>query len=600
MSQTASLLKVHLAGETDFLLARQRARQIAALLGFELQDQTRIATAVSEIARNAFEYAREGRAEFVLDQGGFGGPALRIVISDTGKGIPNLEEIWSGGYASKTGMGLGLIGARRLMDELEVETSASGTRVTLLKRLPRTAQEPPSPAAIAAGLAQSEVRPTSALRDQNQELLSLLSDLRARESELRTLNQELEETNRGVLVLYAELADKAQAVQQANEMKTRFLSGVTHELRTPLNSIVSLSRLMLAHADGPLNPEQEKQVNFILRSAGNLTEMVSDLLDLAKIEAGRATTNLTHFNVADLFAGLRGMFRPLAVDPRVRLLFEAPDSTLELRTDEGKLAQILRNFISNALKFTHVGSVRVRAEALGHREVRFSVIDTGVGIRAEDHDLVMQEWGQTQNQLGTGAHARGSGLGLPLARSLAELLGGSVDFTSEVGKGSTFNVTLPARVVEAPVEIHAGAGYILVCDDDEVARYLLRRHLAGLTATRMEEAASGKEALEKIAESVPSLLFLDMLMPGQGGTEVLRELRANPRTAHLPVALYTAKPLTPEEQVMLAAFDVTIVPKRPQPGGADNVATAEGDEHKVHLERMLLQVGLCNLHEGRA
>ena len=213
----------------------------------------------------------------------------------------------------------------------------------------------------------------------------------------------------------------------------------------------------------------------------------------------------------------------------------------------------------------------------------------------------MQEWGQTQNQPGSGAHARGSGLGLPLSRSLAELLGGTVDFTSEVGKGSTFNVTLPAREAESQTATGAPReGYILICDDDEVARYLLRRNLGALTTARIEEATNGKEALERIAETTPSLLFLDMLMPGQGGSEVLRELRANPRTSHLPVAIYTAKILTPAEQSTLAAFDVTVVPKRPQQAGADSLVAAEGDEHKVHLERMLLQVGLCNMHERHA
>ena len=519
-----TLLKVGLDLETDFLLARQRAKQIAALLGFDLQDQTRIATAVSEIARNAWEYAGSGTVEFFLDpvssaplQGDRSGrPQLRIVVADRGAGIPHLDSIWDGSYQSQTGMGIGLIGARRLVDELEVATGKSGTQVSLIKLLPRNAPAPPGLAEISAALARTVLSEksaaTAALASQNHELVTLLNDLRQREAELRALNVELEETNRGVLVLYAELADKAQAVQQASEMKTRFLSGVTHELRTPLNSIVSLARLMLGHTDGPLNSEQEKQVNFILRSAQNLTEMVNDLLDLAKIEAGKSSVNNSAFTVQTLFAGLRGMFRPLATNSDVKLIFETPEQSIDLCTDEGKLSQILRNFISNALKFTEQGSVTVGAQPVPDadgkpgRLIRFYVQDTGPGIAPEHHALIMQEWGQapaSRKSIRSGSgHSKGSGLGLPLSRSLAELLGGSLSFSSAPGEGSCFEVTLPALtqpVGEVPeAEEPSQPRHILIVDDDEVARYLLRRQLGNLTSAPIEEAASGAAALEAV------------------------------------------------------------------------------------------------------
>ena len=417
-----SLLRVNLSLETDFLLARQRAKQIAELFGFELQDQTRIATAVSEIARNAWEYAGGGHVEFFIDPGATPEelPRMRIVISDRGPGIAHLEQIWAGTYQSQTGMGIGLIGARRLVDQLEVKTGAGGTHVSLFKAVPRQAMPMPGREEITETLERrgsfERIGSTVALHDQNQELVTLLTDLRAREAELQALNVELEETNRGVLVLYAELADKAQAVQAASEMKTRFLTGVTHELRTPLNSIVSLARLMLGHTDGPLNAEQEKQVNFILRSAQNLTEMVNDLLDLAKIEAGKSSINLSHFTVQELFAGLRGMFRPLVTNPEVKLLFEIPDARIELHSDEGKLSQIMRNFISNALKFTESGSIVVTATPQGPasgdgREIRFAVADTGRGIAPEHHDLVMQEWGQVGDTTPGRSQAKGKRAG---------------------------------------------------------------------------------------------------------------------------------------------------------------------------------------------
>lgn len=611
-----TLLKVSLSLETDFLLARQRAKQIAALLGFELQDQTRVATAVSEIARNAWEYGGGGTVEFFLDpkstipqlESQVSSPQLRIVISDRGAGIAHLDQIWDGSYKSQTGMGIGLTGARRLLDQLDVVTGKTGTQVTLIKLLPRNAPPPPGIAEISTELARTastdKSAATAALTSQNQELLTLLTELRSREAELRALNVELEETNRGVLVLYAELADKAQAVQQASEMKTRFLSGVTHELRTPLNSIVSLSRLMLDHTDGPLNKEQDKQVHFILRSAQNLSEMVNDLLDLAKIEAGKSSINTSNFSVQSLFAGLRGMFRPLATNPDVKLVFELPDASTDLVTDEGKLSQILRNFISNALKFTEQGTVTVSAQSVADpdgktgKSIRFSVQDTGFGIAPEHHELVMQEWGQAPaSATGTLSRAKGSGLGLPLSRSLAELLGGSIGFTSKVGEGSCFYVTLPglAQTAVEPVvpENPSLPNHILIVDDDEVARYLLRRQLGNLTSAAIEEAASGAAALEAIAARPPRLVFLDLVMPGMSGHEVAKQIRARAETADLPLVLHTSKLLSANERQVFEALDLVLIAKRP---GTSN--TLEADDLSVELERALLEVGLSNLHHG--
>ncbi len=597
-----SILKVNLAAETDVVLARQRAKQIAALVGFDLQDQTRVATAVSEIARNAWEYGKGGQVEFYLEprniSGGFG---LRVVVSDQGKGIAQLDAIMAGTYQSPTGMGVGLNGARRLVDDLEIETGQKGTRITLIKLLPRHATARPSLSEITASLTRTvpaERATTYALHEQNQELLTLLGELRARESELQALNVELEETNRGVLVLYAELADKAQAVQEASEMKTRFLSGVTHELRTPLNSIVSLARLMQAQVDGPLNGEQEKQVHFILRSAQNLSEMVNDLLDLAKIEAGKSNVVNSAFTLQTLFSGLRGMFRPLATNPNVKLVFEVPEEAVELSTDEGKLSQILRNFISNALKFTEQGTITVSAEQVrddpAGRLIRFSVVDTGIGIAPENHALVMQEWGQVASSKGSGA--KGSGLGLPLSRSLAELLGGSLGFTSAPGEGSHFFVTLPALAKAEPAKHAADQSgeplHILMVDDDEVARYLLRRQLSTLTSAPIEEAASGEEALRAIAAHPPRLVFLDLVMPGMSGAEVARVLRAQPATANLPIVLHSSKILNPEDQRTLEPFDLTFISKKPAGGHSPE----SDDEQRAAMERALLEVGLSNLH----
>src|SRR6188474_3000951 len=205
------------------------------------------------------------------------------------------------------------------------------------------------------------------------------SELAAREADIAALREELEETNKGVVALYAELDDKAAQLRDANELKSRFLSYMSHEFRTPLTSMTSITGILLSRLDGPLTPEQQKQVEFIRSSARELTEMVNDLLDLAKVEAGRITISPEWFEMVDLFSALRGMFKPIVASSSVNLVFDEPEGEIKLYTDDKKLSQILRNFISNALKFTPEGEVRVTAVRDGD-DVVFAVADTGVGI----------------------------------------------------------------------------------------------------------------------------------------------------------------------------------------------------------------------------
>jgi signal transduction histidine kinase len=448
---TTPVLAVELSGEHDVVLARQRARQIAALVGFDSQDQTRITTAVSEIVRNAFRYAGGGRVEFLLD----GDPqeALRIRVTDRGPGIANLAVILRGQYESKTGMGLGLLGARRLMDRFDIDsTPGRGTCVTLVKFLPRRGGSPLLIDLARIGAELARASPHGAFEEvqqQNQELLHALAALESRQAELDQLNRELFDTNRGVMALYAELDEKAVQLQRASELKTSFLSHVSHEFRTPLNSILGLARLLQDRADGDLTAEQEKQVSFILRSAALLSDLVNDLLDTARIESGKVVVYPQEFTADDLISSLRGMFRPLlGPDATTSLQFGDVSNMPPLNTDEGKVAQILRNLVSNALKFTESGRVRVVA-SLRDDDIVFDVIDDGIGIAPEDHEHIFEEFGQVPGAVQR--RVKGTGLGLPLSRKLAELLGGTLTVTSAVGVGSTFTVALPRRY-EGPQE----------------------------------------------------------------------------------------------------------------------------------------------------
>ncbi len=258
------------------------------------------------------------------------------------------------------------------------------------------------------------------------------------------LRAELEETNQGVLALYSELDTQAEQLRQASDLKSRFLSYMSHEFRTPLGSILSITSLLADELDGPLSPEQHKQVAFVSTATRELSDMVDDLLDLAKIEAGRITVSPGWFDMLDLFAALRGMFRPIVNSADVDLIFEEPAGLPRLYTDDKKLAQILRNFISNSLKFTTAGEVRVSASLEGNDRIRFAVSDTGIGIASELHDSLFEDFSQVDSPLQK--RLRGTGLGLSLCKRFAALLGGEVGVCSEPGVGSTFFVIIPLAV----------------------------------------------------------------------------------------------------------------------------------------------------------
>lgn len=271
----------------------------------------------------------------------------------------------------------------------------------------------------------------------------LEQELAQARAQISALQEELDETNRGVLALYSELDTQAQQLRQATELKSRFLAYMSHEFRTPISSIRSLTRLLLDRVDGPLTEEQDKQINFIRTTAEEFADLVNDLLDLAKVEAGRIDISPEWFELVDLFSALRGMFKPVVSNPDVQLIFEEPQSSIQVFTDDGKLSQILRNFISNALKFTSRGEVRVSAVQNGDDTISFAVADTGIGIPPEFQQAVFEDFTQVNSPIQK--RLRGTGLGLSLSRRLAELLGGTIALQSNVGQGSTFSVTLPLR-----------------------------------------------------------------------------------------------------------------------------------------------------------
>jgi signal transduction histidine kinase/CheY-like chemotaxis protein len=571
--------------ERDLVLARKQTRKVAQLLGFDGQWQTRLATAVSEIVRNAVRYAQGGDLEFSAD---LEKPqTLWMKVTDDGPGIPNLDDVLMGRYQSTTGMGMGLAGTKRLVAEFHIETvPGRGTEVLLGQMLPRSGA--PLTADDLARIARSlleaiEDDPFEEIQRQNRELLATLDELRRRQAELDRLNAELEDTNRGVMALYAELDDKAESLRQASEAKSRFLSNMTHEFRTPLNSILSLTGMLLDRVDGELTPEQDRQVTYVRKSAEDLSVLVNDLLDLAKIEAGKVDVRPAELEVSSLFGALKGVLRPLLASSSVALHFDEPNAVPTLYTDEGKLSQILRNFISNALKYTSEGEVRV---GVAHSEtgetVTFSVRDTGIGIATENQARVFEEFEQI-----AGPHQKrikGTGLGLALSRKLAECLGGAVDLESEVGVGSTFSVTIPIRFKEEELpfttriaedsgkeSITSGAASadverssrsrILIVDDDEISRYLLEEILTGFGLDVLK-AASGPEGIRLACEQRPDAIFLDLVMPELSGEATLEALAETDEVRTTPVIIYTSETLDDVRHARLSKRVTAVVAKQ--------------------------------------
>ncbi len=686
------ILSVRIQSEKDIVAARQRARQIAAHIGFEVQDQTRIATALSEIARNAHSYAGGGTVSFLVE--GRTPPQLFCIsIQDKGPGVRNLDKVLSGEYKSRTGMGMGILGARRLVDQFHIESGPDkGTTVWLRKLLPDNAPlfTPARLAGIGNELfAEIEENALDELQQQNRELIRTLEELQKYQEELSSLNRELEDTNRGVVALLAELDEKADHLRRADQLKSHFLSNMSHEFRTPVNSILALSQILLGRSDGELTAEQGKQIEFIRKAAESLSDLVNDLLDLAKVEAGKIVVHPSEFDIENMFGALRGMLRPLLVNDSLKLIFEPTEALPAMNTDEGKVSQILRNFISNALKFTEQGEVRVSAkQAADGAAVLFSVSDTGIGIRKEDQERIFEEFTQLENPLQK--RVKGTGLGLPLTKKLAELLGGYVSVESEPGKGSTFSAIIPAEykplaqpaeaaevkwdldparipvlVLEdqpemqlayksllkdsefqpvaarnvrearaalrnipvkavildillegehawnflAEVKAHdatrdisvlvvtqvederkgiaLGADAyrvkpvsqewlletlrhltregksrrVLLIDDDDTSRYLLRKFLEPYRFD-VYEAAGGEEGLRLAQQDQPFIVFLDLLMPGLDGFEVLDRLKADARLRETPVIIVTSKTLDDSERRKLTEKGALILAKR--------------------------------------
>jgi signal transduction histidine kinase/CheY-like chemotaxis protein len=403
------------------------------------------------------------------------------------------------------------------------------------------------------------------LQDIEQMNAGLERKVRERTQELEVVNQKLQESN--------------LELQRANSLKSEFLANMSHELRTPLNAIIGFSELLLDKTFGSLNEEQRDYVADILSSGRHLLELINDILDLSKIEAGKMKLSKELFELGPVVEEALSLLRVEAGRKHIELGADHPEAEIEVHADRSKVKQIMGNLLSNAVKFTPPGG-RV---TLGARQegafMTISVSDTGIGIKPEDQGRIFQAFTQVD-----GSYARkyqGTGLGLTLVKKFVEMHGGRVQVESRVGEGSVFSFSLPnlvggerdgapsvapgegpIAVGSAPAELESRLeGELILVVEDNPSNMKLVADILKLHAYRVVEAATGEEALDALKFIRPALILMDVQLPGLDGLEVARMLRDDPETRGIPVVALTAHAMKGDEVRAHEAGCVGYIPK---------------------------------------
>ncbi len=435
----AELTSVAIREELDIVYARQRARLISELAGFERTDQTRISTAVSEIARNAYLYAHGGEVAFAVE-GDAPCQSLTITVRDEGPGIADLGTVLDGSYSSSTGLGLGIVGARRLMDRFQIaSTQEGGITVILGKELPAHAP-PVTPAVVKRILYElAKATPASPLEEvsrQNGELLAAMEELRLRQEELVQVNAELEETNRGVVALYAELEDKAKELELANSELESFAYSVSHDLRAPLRAIDGFSEIVYEDNVERLDAESVDNLERVRAAAQRMGALIDHLLVLSRL----SRAEVAHSRV-DVSALARGVGAELHAGEPDRVVDLVVADGLECSADPVLLRTVLANLLANAVKFTgrhSTARIEVGGSIEGKNRV-FFVRDDGAGFDPAYADKLFGAFARLHSE----DNFPGTGIGLATVQRIIHRHHGRVWAEGAVEAGATFWFSLP-------------------------------------------------------------------------------------------------------------------------------------------------------------
>jgi len=408
------------------------------------------------------------------------------------------------------------------------------------------------------------------LQATNEELACLNEELQSQAEELQGQSEELQAQT-------AELIAQQSRVEEADKLKSEFLSNMSHELRTPLNSIMALSQLMISRGPGKDTEQETEFLQVIERNGRQLLKLINDILDLSKIEAGRIDLFVSEFAPRSVVERAISTISPLATEKGLSIKSRFA-GIASMMADEDKVYQILLNLLSNAVKFTDRGEIEVTVAPAGLWGVGFSVRDTGIGIVESDLAAIFDEFRQIDGS--TTRRHEGTGLGLAICRKLARLLGGEIEVQSEPGRGSVFTLVLPIQyqgsvsgsepkrtkkpddlaplqsgkaVEDEPVVLGKKRDHplLLVVEDNPVAVMQIQSVLedAGYI---VRTAANGEEGLRLARNEIPDGIVLDLMMPGVDGFEVLEQIRSTTATATLPVLILTAKELTSADRARLS------------------------------------------------
>lgn len=420
------------------------------------------------------------------------------------------------------------------------------------------------------------------LEEQSRALRESQAQLELQQAELEQINTQLEaqtdilvRQKEGLALSKVDLENKAQEVEQASRYKSDFLANMSHELRTPLNSSLILAKLLAENRNGNLTAEQIKYALTIESAGKDLLSLINDVLDLSKIEAGHMEVNPEPVKIQRLIASLRDTFEPVASQKSLELVIEAEASAPEeIETDSMRIEQVLKNLLSNALKFTESGSVRMTIGGLPGDRISFSVSDTGIGIVPEKQRTIFDPFFQADGT--TARKYGGTGLGLSISRNLVRLLGGSIQLVSEAGRGSTFTLLMPTAyqgpsqedetfgfATTAPTNIlppirenrpkkkaavqipddreHLnGSGRVILAVEDDERFAEIVYDLAKELNFQCLIATTAEEALAMSQQYLPSAIVLDVGLPDNSGLIVLERLKSDSRTRHIPVHVVSA------------------------------------------------------------
>lgn len=429
------------------------------------------------------------------------------------------------------------------------------------------------------------------LEEQQVELEQTNSQLEEQAQELERQRNHLEKAN-------VDIQLKAQEVEQASRYKSDFLANMSHELRTPLNSSLILSKLLADNPDDNLTAEQVKFAQTIHNAGNDLLDLINDILDLSKIEAGHVEIHPEPVSVERMVDGLRHLFDPLAHDKGLTLLLDvAEDVAPVIQTDPQRLEQVLKNLLSNAIKFTEKGQVTLKVRPTDDRQVALSVSDTGIGIPEEQQRRIFEAFHQADSTISR--RFGGTGLGLSISRELVRLLGGRLQLSSTPGSGSTFTVIVPqvydpasmtaaapvfAKQVATPQEVSTvpvtspvqvqtqrpaivqddrlqtggHARTLLIIEDDPTFATILR-DLARQLKFQAIVAGTAHEALDLARQHMPSAIVLDVGLPDQSGLSVLDRLKRDVRTRHIPIHIVSGED-SAERAMSLGAIGFAMKP----------------------------------------